>query len=80
VLNFADNAGALTDFGGNRMKQRQMGMWAALLTGLFLSACAPEVGSERWCKNMAEKPKGDWSANEATDYARHCLFKSPGQD
>ncbi|MBI1733273.1 MAG: DUF3012 domain-containing protein [Gammaproteobacteria bacterium] len=38
-------------------------------------ACAPEVGSDRWCANMKEKPKGEWSANEAADYAKHCLFK-----
>ncbi|GIU06392.1 MULTISPECIES: DUF3012 domain-containing protein [unclassified Shewanella] len=45
----------------------------ALIFGL--SACAPEVGSEAWCKQMKEKPSGDWSANEATDYAKHCVFK-----
>ncbi len=37
--------------------------------------CSPEVGSDAWCENMAEKPKGDWTANEAADYARHCLFR-----
>lgn len=42
---------------------------------LTLGACAPEIGSERWCKNMKEKPKGDWSANEAVDFAKHCLVK-----
>ena len=42
---------------------------------LSLSACAPEVGSEKWCANLKAKPKGDWSANEAADYAKHCLFK-----
>jgi hypothetical protein len=45
----------------------------ALLAGL--SACAPEVGSEAWCKQMKDKPKGDWTANEAADYAKHCVFK-----
>ena len=48
-----------------------------LLTSLLatlLTACAPEVGSEKWCANMKEKPKGDWTANEAKDYAKHCLF------
>jgi hypothetical protein len=47
-----------------------------LLTPFALlgSGCAPEVGSEAWCKQMNEKPKGDWSANEATDYAKHCVF------
>jgi len=44
-------------------------------TVLLLSACAPEVGSEAWCKNLAEKSKGDWTANEVTDYAKHCLLK-----
>ncbi|ARU56498.1 MAG: DUF3012 domain-containing protein [Pseudomonadales bacterium] len=48
------------------------------LIGALVSivGCAPEVGSKGWCEDMAEKPKGDWSANEATDYAKHCLFKS----
>ncbi|WP_028772777.1 DUF3012 domain-containing protein [Shewanella waksmanii] len=46
---------------------------AALLT-LSLSGCAPEVGSEKWCKQMDDKPKGDWTANEAADYTKHCVF------
>ena len=40
-----------------------------------LSGCAPEVGSKAWCKAMEEKPKGDWSTNEAADYAKSCVFK-----
>jgi len=40
-----------------------------------LTACAPEVGSEAWCKKLSDKPKGDWTSNEATDFAKHCLFK-----
>ena len=39
-----------------------------------LSGFAPEVGSEQWCKQMSEKDKGDWTANEAADYAKHCVF------
>ena len=39
-----------------------------------VSACAPEVGSEEWCADMKEKPKGDWSANEAADFAKHCVL------
>ncbi|BFM16047.1 hypothetical protein R50073_22300 [Maricurvus nonylphenolicus] len=42
---------------------------------LLLTACAPEVGSDAWCANMKEKPKGDWTANEAKDFAKHCVFK-----
>lgn len=39
-----------------------------------LSACAPEVGSEKWCAQMKEKPKGDWTVNEAADFTKHCIF------
>lgn len=47
---------------------------AAGLAGLLLAACAPVVGSEAWCEQMKEKPKGEWTANEAGDFAKHCLF------
>ena len=49
-----------------------------LLAGLgllcFAVGCGPEVGSEAWCEDMKEKPKGDWTANEAADFAKHCLL------
>ena len=49
---------------------------AALTLSLSMLAagCAPEVGSESWCAQMKETPKPDWSANEAVDFAKHCLF------
>lgn len=50
-------------------------LFATLSLASLLAACAPEVGSERWCTQLAEKPKGDWTANEAKDYAKHCLFR-----
>ena len=37
--------------------------------------CAPEVGSDAWCDDMSEKAKGDWTANEAKDYAKHCILR-----
>ncbi|QQX80716.1 DUF3012 domain-containing protein [Shewanella sp. KX20019] len=47
----------------------------ALALAVGVTACSPEVGSEAWCKQMSDKPSGDWSTNEATDYAKHCVFK-----
>lgn len=44
-------------------------------TSALLTGCAPEVGTEAWCKQISEKPKGDLTANEAADFAKHCLFK-----
>ena len=44
---------------------------------LFLATqlmASTEVGSEAWCEDMKEKPKGDWTANEAGDFAKHCIF------
>ena len=41
---------------------------------VFVAACSPEVGSEAWCEDMKEKPKGDWTANEAADFAKHCVL------
>lgn len=46
-----------------------------LATLMLLAGCAPEVGSKAWCEAMDAKAKGDWTANEATDYAKHCLFR-----
>jgi hypothetical protein len=45
------------------------------LFSVILLACTPEIGSEQWCKDMKEKPKADWTANVATDFAKHCIFK-----
>ena len=44
-----------------------------LFTCLLLSSCA-KVGSDIWCQNMEEKPKGDWTAIEAGDYTKYCLM------
>ena len=43
---------------------------------LGLAACEPEVGSKEWCETMKEKPKGDWTANEAADFAKNCVLIS----
>lgn len=39
-----------------------------------IAACEPDVGTEAWCEQMADTPRGDWSANQVADYAQHCLF------
>ena len=62
--------------------ERTEGRLAAILSAVLALAisalatgCSPEVGSDAWCENMVEKPKGDWTASEAAGYARHCLFR-----
>ena len=46
---------------------------AMLLMSATLFGCT-KVGSEAWCNDMNEKPKGDWTTNEAKDFTKHCIF------
>ena len=55
-------------------------MVTTLAVALLLVACAPEVGSDAWCEDMDEKAKGDWSTNEATEYAKSCVFRTSNDD
>jgi hypothetical protein len=55
-----------------RMLMRAMAMIAA---AAWFAACAPEVGSPRWCDAMRDKPRGDWTANEALEFARSCVLE-----
>ena len=53
-------------------------LWVILpvsLLALIIAACEPEVGSDKWCQKMVDTPKGDWSTNDATAFAEHCVFK-----
>lgn len=63
------------------LKMRKIGLILSILLLTSLqSACAPEVGSDAWCEDMADKPKGDWSTNEALEFAENCVFKSYDDD
>ena len=42
---------------------------------VVLSACSPEIGSDKWCAEIKEKESGDLTANEVADFAKHCIFK-----
>jgi DUF3012 family protein len=50
----------------------------AVFFTLGASACAPKVGTPEWCGKMQERPKGDWTANEAGDFLKHCVV--PGTE
>ncbi len=53
------------------------GKIVALTAFVFLlSACEPEVGSDAWCKKMIDTPKGDWSMNDASEFAANCVIKT----
>jgi len=52
---------------------------SAMVAGIFvilsLTACAPEIGSKEWCAELDKNPQGDWTVDEVTGYAKHCLLK-----
>lgn len=59
------------------MNGSEKGMFVvvALVCAITLAACSPKVGSDRWCKKMEDKSAADWTAREARDYAKHCVFE-----
>ncbi|RWX47364.1 hypothetical protein VT99_11662 [Candidatus Electrothrix marina] len=60
-----------------KMKLMKKIVCGVVLVGaaVMMSGCLATVGSERWCQNMRDKPKTDWSAGEAVDFAKHCIIK-----
>ena len=47
---------------------------AISFAAMFLVACAPEVGTEKWCNKMDDTPKGDWTVNDGKAYAEYCIL------
>ena len=43
---------------------------------LFLTACAAEPGSEKWCAAKKEQPKSEWTGTDASTYTKKCIFES----
>ena len=56
------------------MLRNRLPILVALAAFVLVVACSPKVGSKEWCADMKEKPKVDWSVNEAKDFAKHCLL------
>ena len=44
------------------------------IISIFIVSCSADIGSEEWCEELKEKPKDNWTANELTHYAKHCIF------
>jgi len=58
-------------------EMKKIALFALLpMLAFGLAACEPEVGSKEWCQAMKEKPKADWSVNEAADFAKNCVLTS----
>jgi hypothetical protein len=45
-----------------------------LVTSIGLTACAPAIGSKEWCEDLKQKPKSDWTAYDAKEFAKSCVL------
>jgi hypothetical protein len=57
------------------MKNQSLSVVLVICVTCFAMACTPKIGSEAWCEAIGEKAKGDWTVNEAADFAKHCVLK-----
>lgn len=52
-----------------------MKKWALILiAAASLAACSDSVGTKSWCKSMESTAKADWTAQDAVNYAKYCVF------
>ena len=42
----------------------------------LLAACSVEPGSEKWCAQMDETSKSEWTMDDAKTYASRCVIDS----
>ncbi|WP_193163969.1 DUF3012 domain-containing protein [Microbulbifer hainanensis] len=53
----------------------------AAIAALFtLTACEPKRGSDAWCKDMENMPKGEWTLQDAGDYTKYCVLNQKPED
>ena len=52
----------------------KLGCAAAM--GSMIYGCSPEPGSKAWCEQMRDKPRGEWTANDAAQFAKSCVFRN----
>jgi len=45
-----------------------------LSAALLVAACSDPIGSERWCEQQQDKPKTEWTLEEAGDYTKYCVM------
>ena len=53
-----------------------MRIFPVLCCAVALSACTAEPGSEKWCAQLNDKPKSEWSLDEGKTYASRCVIES----
>ena len=47
---------------------------AGLLTIILLLSACERVGSDAWCEKQKERPKGEWTLDESSQYTKYCVL------
>ena len=45
-----------------------------VVAAVFLLGGCDRVGSEGWCEKQSDKPKNEWTMDEAGDYTKYCVL------
>ncbi|MDQ6981797.1 MAG: DUF3012 domain-containing protein [Mariprofundus sp.] len=45
-----------------------------LLIAFSFFGCSAEPGTKAWCDAMKQKPKGEWTADNAGIFTKHCVL------
>lgn len=48
--------------------------FVGLLAIVFMLTGCDRVGSEAWCAKQKEKPKSEWTMEEAGEYTKYCVL------
>ena len=46
----------------------------AVSFAVALASCSAEPGSQQWCEEKKEEPKSQWTLDDASTFASHCLI------
>ena len=45
-----------------------------LLTVILLVSACDRVGSDDWCDKQKQRPKGEWTLDESSQYTKYCVL------
>ena len=64
------------------MTAKRKGEWTGDEAKTYGAHCVLEsttIGSEAWCENLKETPKGECTTQEVADYAKYCVIDQVSQ-
>ena len=58
-------------------KKIGLGLVLLLLAAfVLLTLSSPELGSDAWCRELADTPKAEWTAEDVRNFTFYCVGRS----